>query len=91
MTSRIFALAVAAFATAATAQTPIEAAAPEIRKGFEAWMLDNHVPGLVWGVVKDGKLVLVEGLGVQDLEAKRPVTADSAFRIASTWSSQLPR
>jgi CubicO group peptidase (beta-lactamase class C family) len=64
-------------------QSAIEAAAPEIRKGFETWMLDNHVPGLVWGVVKDGKLVLVEGLGLQDIQAKRPVTPETAFRIAS--------
>jgi CubicO group peptidase (beta-lactamase class C family) len=70
-------------AAPAAAQTGVEAAIPEIRKGFETWMLDNHVPGLVWGVVKDGKLVAVEGMGVQDLEARRPVTADSAFRIAS--------
>ena len=63
--------------------TGLEAALPEIRKGFADWQLDNRVPGLVWGIVKDGKLIHVEGIGVQDLEAKRPVTADSAFRIAS--------
>jgi CubicO group peptidase (beta-lactamase class C family) len=51
---------------------------------FEKWMADNHVPGLVWGVVIDGRLVHVKGLGVQDLgDAKRPVTANSGFRIAS--------
>lgn len=72
-----------AAATPAMAQTGLEAALPEIRKGFADWMLDNRVPGLVWGVVKDGKLVAVEGMGVQDLEARRPVTPDTAFRIAS--------
>lgn len=71
------------FTTPVTAQAGLESTLPEIRKGMETWMLDNHVPGLVWGVVKDGKLVTVQGLGVQDLEAKRPVTPDSAFRIAS--------
>jgi D-alanyl-D-alanine-carboxypeptidase/D-alanyl-D-alanine-endopeptidase len=81
---RILTLAIAAFALAAPAAAQsIEASLPEIRKGFADWMLDNRVPGLVWGVVKDGKLVAVEGMGVQDLEARRPVTADSAFRIAS--------
>lgn len=81
---RTLTLAIAfALAAPAAAQTSMEAALPEIRKGFADWMLDNRVPGLVWGVVKDGKLVAVEGMGVQDLEAKRPVTADSAFRIAS--------
>ncbi len=85
---RILTLAVAAFA-AVTVSAPsraegaIEASLPEIRRGFQDWMLDNRVPGLVWGVVKDGRLVAVEAMGVQDLDAKRPVTADSAFRIAS--------
>ena len=50
---------------------------------FSDWRLDSHVPGLVYGIVKDGKLVVVKGQGVQDLEARRPVDADSRFRIAS--------
>jgi serine-type D-Ala-D-Ala carboxypeptidase/endopeptidase len=50
---------------------------------FTKWMEDAHVPGLVWGVVKDGKLVYLTGQGVQDLDARRPVTGDTAFRIAS--------
>lgn len=54
-----------------------------ITAAAEAWMTSAHVPGLVYGVVKDGKLVLVRGLGVQDTDTKRPVTADSRFRIAS--------
>ncbi len=51
---------------------------------FAKWMEENHVPGLVWGVVRDGQLVHVKAMGVQDLgDARRPVTADSGFRIAS--------
>lgn len=50
---------------------------------MEAYRLDAHIPGMVWGVVKDGRLVHVKGAGVQDVDAKRPVTADSLFRIAS--------
>jgi CubicO group peptidase (beta-lactamase class C family) len=61
----------------------IEGVTPELVGYFEAYMQAQHVPGLVFGVVKDGRLVLVRGLGVQDVEAKRPVTADSRFRIAS--------
>lgn len=81
---RTFFLALALSVSApAISQTPVEAALPEIRKGFQDWMLDNRVPGLAFGIVKDGRLVHVEGIGVQDLEARRPVTADSAFRIAS--------
>lgn len=50
---------------------------------FEAWQRETPSPGLVWGIVKDGRLVHVRGLGVQDLDQRRPVTADSLFRIAS--------
>src|SRR3546814_15931532 len=38
---------------------------------------------MVYGVVKDGRLVYVKGIGVQNLIDKRPVTPDSLFRIAS--------
>ncbi|MGD9906690.1 MAG: serine hydrolase domain-containing protein [Vicinamibacterales bacterium] len=54
-----------------------------IDRGMEAYRLDAHIPGMVWGIVKDGRLVHVKGAGVQDLDAKRPVTADTLFRIAS--------
>ena len=51
---------------------------------FAKWMEENQVPGLVWGVVRDGRLVHVKAMGVQDLgNARRPVTADTGFRIAS--------
>lgn len=43
----------------------------------------QHVPGLVYGVVQGGELVHVTAMGVQDLEARRPVDASSLFRIAS--------
>jgi CubicO group peptidase (beta-lactamase class C family) len=56
---------------------------PHLTAAFEAWMKEAHVPGLVYGVVRDGRLVVVRGLGVQELEAKRPVTAETRFRIAS--------
>lgn len=50
---------------------------------FEEYQLDAHIPGLVYGVVANGQLVHVKGFGIQDTDAKRPVTADSLFRIAS--------
>lgn len=50
---------------------------------FEDFYLDAHIPGLVYGIVKDGRLVHVGTFGVQDLESRRPVTADTLFRIAS--------
>lgn len=50
---------------------------------FAEFRRENHIPGLVYGVVVDGRLVHVRGLGVQDLKSRRPVTPDSLFRIAS--------
>ena len=50
---------------------------------FADYVLDAHIPGLVYGIVADGQLVHVGTYGVQDIESKRPVTHDSLFRIAS--------
>jgi CubicO group peptidase (beta-lactamase class C family) len=50
---------------------------------FEEFCLDAHIPGLVYGIVADGRLVHIGKFGVQDLDSRRPVTADTLFRIAS--------
>jgi serine-type D-Ala-D-Ala carboxypeptidase/endopeptidase len=82
-------LAVALPATAAQADAPVtwqtlDQTYAQLDADFAKWMKDNHVPGMVWGVVIDGKLAHVQALGVQDLnETRRPVTADTGFRIAS--------
>ncbi|MCF8504335.1 MAG: beta-lactamase family protein [Caulobacter sp.] len=88
MLKRISALALTALfllgapATALAAE-PDAATLAAVDRIFADWRLENHVPGLVYGIVIDGKLVVVRGQGVQDLDSKRPVTADSLFRIAS--------
>ncbi|WP_188659111.1 serine hydrolase domain-containing protein [Sphingomonas metalli] len=87
MTRLLALLALVAAPVSAAGQTPppppVEARIAALEPVFAAWMEAQHVPGLVWGVVKDGRLVFVRGLGVQDLDTRRPVTADSRFRIAS--------
>ena len=50
---------------------------------FSDWRKSANAPGLVYGIVQDGKLVTVKGQGVQELERGTPVGADSLFRIAS--------
>jgi len=76
-------------ANAADAQAPVAgadstanpyAAADQI---FADYVLDAHLPGLVYGIVADGKLLHVGTFGVQDIESKRPVTRETLFRIAS--------
>ncbi|HEX9933339.1 MAG TPA: serine hydrolase domain-containing protein [Allosphingosinicella sp.] len=76
-------------APSAAAQPPadipaeIAAAIPQVDRIFADWRLDAHAPGLVYGIVAGGRLVHVRGLGVQELETRRPVTPDTLFRIAS--------
>lgn len=74
-------------ATPAAAREPtpktLDQLAPEIDALFVKFQAEQHVPGVVYGVVKDGKLAYVKGLGVQNITDKRPVTPDSLFRIAS--------
>jgi CubicO group peptidase (beta-lactamase class C family) len=59
------------------------AAFAKVDQIFADYALDSHVPGLVYAIVANGRLVHVRALGVQDLEFRRPVTADTLFRIAS--------
>jgi CubicO group peptidase (beta-lactamase class C family) len=98
MTLRSLALILAAPAlvmpfTSASAQQAapvppkIAAVIPDIDRIFVDFQLDSHAPGLVYGIVADGRLVHVKGLGVQDTAQQRPVTPDSLFRIASMTKS----
>ena len=77
------ALGLLVLASSAHAVTPDKAALAEVDRIFAEWRLAAHVPGLVYGIVADGKLVHVEGLGVRDIATRKAVTADSLFRIAS--------
>jgi CubicO group peptidase (beta-lactamase class C family) len=68
---------------AANAPQSLGQLAPELDGIFRRYMDEAHVPGLVYGIVQDGRLARVATFGVQDNESRRPVTADSLFRIAS--------
>lgn len=69
--------------TATLAAVPDKEALAEVDRIFADWQQAAHVPGLVYGIVADGKPVHVRSLGMQDIASKRPVTEDSLFRIAS--------
>ncbi len=56
---------------------------PAVDRLFADFKLDTNTPGLVYGIVANGRLVHVKALGVQDIKSNRPATADSLFRIAS--------
>lgn len=54
---------------------------------FDAFMRDQHVPGVIYGIVHQGKLVHCRAAGVGDVTSKQPVTFDTLFRIASMTKS----
>src|SRR5437867_3998675 len=65
----------------------LERAFPEIEKIFERYQQQRGIPGLVFGVVIDGELALVKGLGVRDRTSQDQVTPETVFRIASMTKS----
>lgn len=68
----------------AAAQTAEQTAAfAKLDPLFATFMQERHAPGLVYGVVVDGRLAYVRTLGVQDTRTNAPVTPDTVFRIAS--------
>ena len=72
-----------ALAHAQADEKKIAAVVPDIDRLFHDFGQDSHSPGLIYGIVANGRLVHVKAFGVQDLDQKRPVTPDSLFRIAS--------
>lgn len=50
-----------------------------ITQGIKDW----QVPGLSIVIVKDGKVVLMKGYGVRDLQTQKPVDENTLFMIAS--------
>lgn len=50
-----------------------------INKGLKDW----EVPGLSIVVVKDGKVIVMKGYGVRDVQSQKPVDENTLFMIAS--------
>jgi CubicO group peptidase (beta-lactamase class C family) len=50
-----------------------------INEGMKDW----SIPGLAIAIIKDGKIVMMKGFGVENIETKRPVTEKTLFMIAS--------
>src|SRR5471032_847461 len=60
---------------------------PDIDAIFQAYATDKKIPGMVWGVVIDGRLAHTGTFGVRDRTSNAPVTVGTAFRIASMTKS----
>src|SRR5579871_6762670 len=65
----------------------IEAAMPAVDKLYRGYAERNHLPGMVYGIVADGKLVYSNAMGWTDIQKKIRAGAGSDFRIASMSKS----
>ena len=74
-----------------TAGKTLDQLAPEIDALFAGFQTDQHVPGVVYGVVKDSKLAYVKGIGVQNIADKRPVTSDASANAGLAAAEQAAR
>lgn len=65
----------------------VAALLPEVDKMYADLAAAQHLPGLVYGVVMDGKLVHVRAIGHANVERKIAATPATPFRIASMTKS----
>jgi CubicO group peptidase (beta-lactamase class C family) len=65
----------------------IEALLPEIDKLYQEQADKEHLPGLAYGILLDGKLIHAKGIGFANVEQKLAAAPDSRFRIASMSKS----
>ncbi|HUO32751.1 MAG TPA: serine hydrolase domain-containing protein [Bryobacteraceae bacterium] len=65
----------------------LESAFPDVDQIFRRYAAERKIPGMVWGVVIDGRLAHVASTGVRDRSSDAPVTDDTEFRIASMTKS----
>jgi CubicO group peptidase (beta-lactamase class C family) len=65
----------------------LAAAFPKLDKELEQLRAEQHVPGIVVGVVIDGELAYSKGFGVVDPATKAVPDADTVYRIGSISKS----
>ena len=62
---------------------PVVEPVPGLRDFVATSMKAWKVPGMSIAIVKNGKVLSVEGFGMRDVRGHRPVTADTVFAIGS--------
>lgn len=70
-----------------TRATQLKSIAPKLHELFEAYALENNIPGIAYGIVVDNELVIDSALGFSNLEKQIPASTHSQFRIASMTKS----
>jgi CubicO group peptidase (beta-lactamase class C family) len=61
----------------------LDASINTFRHLADSLRLRTKVPGLAVGIIKDGELILAEGFGLADVDAKTPVSSQTLFPIGS--------
>jgi CubicO group peptidase (beta-lactamase class C family) len=86
----VFVLLVSAGGLPAQSARPGPKADPDVQGAerlFSAWLEGQiayrNLPGIVVGVVADQDVVWAQGFGFADVKARRPMTPDTKFRMAS--------
>lgn len=65
----------------------VQAVLPAVDKMYTELAEKEHLPGLVYGVMLDGKLIHMRTAGLANVERKLPVSGATQFRIASMSKS----
>ena len=65
----------------------VRALLPEVERAYREFAISNQIPGLAFGVVLDGELILSGAYGVSQIRGKVPATEQTLFRIASMSKS----
>lgn len=83
ISSILFLLIVATAFSQSPTKTPSPKTTAELREQIEKVLKDNRTPGAGVAIVKRDGPEWVVGIGLADVEARKPVTADTLFRIGS--------
>lgn len=65
----------------------LQAAFPVADQLYREYAEKNHIPGMVYGIVMDGKLVHTGNIGFTDIARRTAASSKSDFRIASMTKS----
>jgi CubicO group peptidase (beta-lactamase class C family) len=55
-----------------------------LRRLTDSLRIKRHTPGLAFGIIKDGKILMADGFGYRNIEQKLPVTTNTQFAIGSS-------
>jgi CubicO group peptidase (beta-lactamase class C family) len=69
------------------AQTSLDSVWPTVDSLYKRYAMAHHVPGLVYGIVAEGRLIHTGAFGYANLAQKIRATPQSVYRIASMTKS----